>query len=66
MITAGTKVRIRSTGDLGTVAYILMAPPDYAELDAVSVILDKHRTRTSVSSSPTRRIGRTGRAGPPG
>lgn len=29
----------------GTVAFVRMAPPTYATVEAVSVVLDKHRTR---------------------
>lgn len=39
----GQRVRIRSTGELGTVAYQRMAPPDYTSAAAVSVVRDSKR-----------------------
>lgn len=37
--------RVSTSRGPGTVAYQRMAPPDYCEVDAVSVVLDSERTR---------------------
>ena len=39
----GERVRIKSSGKTGTVAYQRMAPPYYREASAVSVVLDEKR-----------------------
>ena len=42
--TAQQKVRIKSTGETGVVAYQRMAPPDFREAFSVSVVLDSKLT----------------------
>lgn len=37
----GTKVRIKSSGQLGTVAYVRFAPPDYSHPLVYSILLDE-------------------------
>jgi len=37
--TVNARVRVRATGQLGNVQYVRMAPPEYREVFAVSVML---------------------------
>ena len=41
----GARVRVLSTGALGTVAWITFAPPDYRRVARVGVRLDARRRR---------------------
>lgn len=41
----GARVRVLSTGALGTVAWIAFAPPDYRRVARVGVRLDARRRR---------------------
>jgi hypothetical protein len=51
----GDRVRVQASDSapeqLGTVAFVRMAAPDYSSAEAVSVILDAHRERPGYSGS---------------
>jgi hypothetical protein len=36
----GDRVKVRETGQTGSVCYVRLAPPDFREMAAVSVLLD--------------------------
>ena len=44
-IERGARVRVRATGQAGTVGSVRFAPPDFRTIQAVSVMIDEHQNR---------------------
>jgi hypothetical protein len=43
VLERGARVRVRATGEVGTVAYVRFRPPDYHQIADAAVKLDRRR-----------------------